>query len=150
MKTLAYNKISKADSKEAFRQLYSNAERLEFTEAYICLISADKARSIPQNRYYWGVVIKMLSELTGYEPEILHEYLCGKFIGEKSRSVFDELIMIRQKSSSLTASEFNEFIEKVRFWAFDKFGSQCDIPNPEGVPISVKLSIFFESDKNKK
>jgi len=147
MKTLSYKSINKTDCKEAFRQLYNEAERLEFTNGYIALFEADKARSLPQNRYYWGVVIKMLSDLTGYEPEILHEYLCSEFIGEKSRSVFDKLIMIRQKSSSLSASEFSEYIEKIRFWAFDKFGDKCDIPDPDGLPISVKLGIFFEQDK---
>ena len=147
MKTLAHIGVSKHDLKEAFRSLYNEAQWLDFEKGYIALFDADKARTIPQNRYYWGVVIKMLSDLTGYEPEILHEYLCGKFIGEKSRSVFDNLIMIRQKSSSLSASEFKEFIEKIRFWAFDKFGSQCDIPDPEGLPISVKLSMFFKTTK---
>jgi len=147
MKTLSYKSISKADSKEAFRQLYNDAQSLEFENGYIALLSADKKRTPPQNRYYWGVVIKMLSDLTGYEPEILHEYLCSEFIGEKSRSVFDKLIMIRQKSSSLSASEFNEYIEKIRFWAFDKFGEMCDIPDPDGLPTSVKLGIFFEQDR---
>jgi hypothetical protein len=147
MKTLIYKSITKADSKEAFRQLYNDTQSLEFENGYIALFEADKARSLPQNRYYWGVVIKMLSELTGYEPEILHEFLCGKFIGERSRSVFDKLIMIRQKSSSLSASEFSEYIEKIRFWAFDKFGDKCDIPDPDGLPASIKLGIFFEQDK---
>lgn len=147
MKTLAYKEIAKHDLKEAFRSLYNEAQGLDFEKGYIALFDADKARTIPQNRYYWGVVIKMLSDLTGYEAEILHEYLCRKFIGEKSKSIFDELIMIRQKSSSLSTSEFNEFVEKVRFWAFDKFGSQCDIPDPEGLPISIRLSMFFKTTK---
>ena len=150
MKTLFYQKIDKSNLNDAFRTLYNESESVEFENGYIALFSADRKRSIPQNSYYWGIVIKMLSELTGYEPSILHEYLCRKFIGERSRSVFDELIQIRESSSNLTTTEFNEFIEKVRIWAFEKFGDKCDIPDPEGLPISVQLGIFLQNDIKKK
>lgn len=146
MKTLRYKQITKANIKDAFRSLYNESESIEFENGYIALFSADRKRTIPQNAYYWGVVIKMLTDLTGYEPSILHEYLCRKFIGEKSRSVFDELIRIRGSSSDLTTSEFQEFIEKVRVWAFEKFGNECDIPDSEGLPISVQLGFFIEKD----
>lgn len=37
-------------------------------------------RSIQQSRYYWGVVVELIAEHTGYTPEEIHEVLKAKFI----------------------------------------------------------------------
>ena len=44
-------------------------------------------RSLPQNRYLWGVANKLISEATGYELEEVHEYLCGTYFGWKDKKV---------------------------------------------------------------
>lgn len=38
-----------------------------------------------QNRYLWAVPYKLLSEVTGYEAEELHEWACGSHWGWKDR-----------------------------------------------------------------
>ena len=38
-----------------------------------------------QNRYLWAVPYKLLSEVTGYEAEELHEWACGAMWGWKDR-----------------------------------------------------------------
>jgi hypothetical protein len=37
-------------------------------------------RTPPQNRYYFGVVVKMLAEYCGYELEEMHQALAMKFL----------------------------------------------------------------------
>jgi hypothetical protein len=50
-------------------------------------------RSIPQNKFYWGVVIDILSNHTGFEPEEVHEVLRAKFLKYKT-VVFEEEIEV--------------------------------------------------------
>ena len=38
------------------------------------------ARSLSQNRYYWGVIIEILSNHFGYDREEMHEALKFKFL----------------------------------------------------------------------
>ncbi len=45
-----------------------------------------RKRTLDQNKYYWGVVIKALSEHTGYTPGEMHEELLGIYVGWEDRS----------------------------------------------------------------
>jgi len=42
-----------------------------------------RSRSNQQNRYERGVACLLLSQAVGYEPEEVHEYLCGTYFGWK-------------------------------------------------------------------
>lgn len=44
-------------------------------------------RSDQQNRYWWAVVVKTLSESVGYESQEVHEHLCGSHFGWKDKRV---------------------------------------------------------------
>lgn len=44
-------------------------------------------RSDAQNRYWWAVPVKLLSDATGYEAEEVHEFLLGTHFGWKDRTV---------------------------------------------------------------
>jgi hypothetical protein len=48
-------------------------------------------RTLSQNRYYWGVVLKIISDDTGHEPEELHEFFKKKFIPAKDITVKGEV-----------------------------------------------------------
>lgn len=41
--------------------------------------TASRRRTSQANRYYWGVILAILSEDTGYEPDELHEYFKKRF-----------------------------------------------------------------------
>lgn len=45
-----------------------------------------RKRTLDQNKYYWGVVIKSLSEHTGYTPGEMHEELLGAYVGWETRT----------------------------------------------------------------
>ena len=80
-------------------------------------------RSSNQNRYFHGVVCKLISEDTGYEVEEVKEILRQKFL------LIDEGGFSRCRSTtSLDTAEMAEFTDKCRRWAATQLG--VDIPDP--------------------
>jgi hypothetical protein len=82
-------------------------------------------RSSQQNRYYFGVVVKMIAEFCGYEPDEMHETLAMKFL-----RIEDDPILgtpRRQRTPKTNTAEFTEYIEQCR-----RLGAQLGlyIPDP--------------------
>lgn len=45
------------------------------------------SRSDAQNRYWHGVIVKTLANEVGYEPDEVHEFMCGSWFGWKDKRV---------------------------------------------------------------
>ena len=82
-----------------------------------------KNRTDAQNRYYWGVVIDILSKHTGYEPEEMHDAIKIKFMPVERAG-----LIAGKSTARLTTIEFMELIERVQRWAAQDL--QCYIPDP--------------------
>lgn len=95
-----------------------------------------KNRSTQENRYYFGVVVKALSELTGFNPDEMHEILKHKFL-KKSVWITNiekgtvEEVVITQSTTELTTVEFENYLAKIRQWAGEELN--CPIPLPNEV-----------------
>jgi len=89
-----------------------------------------KGRSNSQNRYYWGVVVKMLSEYTGFTDEEIHEILKHHFLSV-NKTFNDMIFYIPQSTTSLTTAQMEDYLTKVRRWAAAELG--CSIPEPNEV-----------------
>lgn len=91
----------------------------------------DKNRSNDQNSYYHGVVIKLLSEHTGYDEDDMHEILKSLFLSDRERLMWDKRKKVtRVKSTStLTTVEFEQYLDKVRKWAAAELGVYIPLPN---------------------
>lgn len=88
-----------------------------------------KQRSDRQNRYYWGVMLAILSEHLGYEePEELHEALKLHFLRVEDP---EKPLPGLRSTASLSTREFEEYVEKVRMFASIEYG--CYIPEPNEV-----------------
>ena len=88
--------------------------------------SLNKQRSIQQNRYYWGVIIKILGEDFGYDDDEMHEALKWEFL----RIPGDNGKPDRVKSTrNLSTIEFENYCEKIRTWASIKFNIYIPQPN---------------------
>ncbi len=82
-----------------------------------------ETRSQKQNRYYWGVVCKLLHDHTGYTPEEIHQILAQKFLSyEKIGKTF---VM---STTKLKTGKFEDYMENCRRWAAMEL--QCDVPMP--------------------
>jgi len=76
------------------------------------------------------VVVKMLSEETGYSKGEMHEVLKGRFLGQETR-IGDETIFYTKDTSSLKTTEFEEYLSDIREWASVELN--CYIPEPNEI-----------------
>lgn len=88
-------------------------------------------RSLRQNAYYWGVVIPLIAEYTGYSENDIHDLLKTMFLKKYIVLNGKEKTIIRS-TSELTTAEFAEYLKKIVQWAWDKL--QIVIPEPEKYP----------------
>lgn len=89
-------------------------------------------RSHQQNKYYWGVPIKLIGEKLGYDDDETHEILKQKFLKIKVVRLGDgEEFIISKSTTDLKTVEFEDFLSKVRTWASVKL--ECMIPMPNEV-----------------
>jgi len=75
-----------------------------------------ETRSNPQNRYYWGVVIDVLSKELGYEPEEMHDILKYKFNKGDVR-VKDESFSLGLSTTKLDTQGFAMYLDNIIRWA---------------------------------
>lgn len=83
-----------------------------------------KQRSDNENRYYWGVVIKMISQSTGAWPEDVHNEMRRLFL-----RIGGDKIPILQSSAELFTGDFEEYLSMVRMWAAAELGLVIPLPN---------------------
>jgi hypothetical protein len=86
-----------------------------------------KPRSLDQNSYYWGVVLSLICEHTGYEPEELHEALKRKFLIKRT----DKGLEFVESTTNLTTTGMMEYIDKVIKFAATEL--DVVIPDSDGV-----------------
>lgn len=90
-------------------------------------------RSNEQNRYYWGVVIAILSEHFGYDPEEMHEEM--KLMFNPIPSKIDPSRTIGGSTTKMDTVEFfsdeQSYVERICRWAAEQH--EVFIPPPEGV-----------------
>lgn len=103
-------------------------KKLEGKEVWVSLSQKTKNRSNNQNAYYWGVVIQILVDWSGEdnvkdENNQIHYYLSSLFLTDNLGKI------PRIKSTtSLTTVEFEQYLEKVRQWAFSNFNVHIPLP----------------------
>lgn len=93
-------------------------------------------RSVQQNRYYWGVCLKLISESTGYTADELHHIFKHKYLidKERARELVDSLIenyLPPRSTTDLDTVEFNEYLEKIKNFASLELGIY--IPEPDEI-----------------
>jgi hypothetical protein len=101
-------------------------ERLEGKHIEITVRKQRSQRSLNQNSYYFGVVVKLLSTETGYEEEEIHDILKYQFL--KIGGSDGEFERVRS-TSALSTSDFEEYLEKIRRWSAGVLGIVIPLPN---------------------
>lgn len=111
-------------------------QRMRDGEVFVTVTRRTATRSLQQNRWYWGVIVELLSEHTGYRPEEIHDVLKAKFlpkrlaIADGNGAIKGEFV-IGGSTTRLNTLEFGEYCEAVRQWALEELG--VVIPDPEGL-----------------
>jgi hypothetical protein len=88
-------------------------------------------RSDRQNRYYWGVVIQILANFCGYEPEEMHESLKYQFLRDPANEKYG--LPKIGSTADLSTDEFNQYVNRVVRWAATNL--QVFIPDASQIEI---------------
>lgn len=97
-----------------------------------CVIRPEsKFRSDKELNYYWAVIVPIICETSGYDPnseiekDMVHEFIKKKFYPKIS--VFDESIPMRSKNMSTIQIE--AMYSSIREWASTFLGCYIPLPN---------------------
>lgn len=82
-------------------------------------------RSINQNRYYWGQVIRYYCEETGYTPYEGHVVLGNKFLPTVWPINEDGF----WSTAKLSTVEFEDYLQAIRDYCLDKLSLTIPEPN---------------------
>ena len=88
-----------------------------------------KERSKDQNAYYWAVIVKMISDETGYEKNEVHELLAAHFIGTKKIKIGGLEKEVYKSTAKLTTTDFMGYIEEIQRWSAEKLNLYIPDPN---------------------
>lgn len=96
-----------------------------------------KYRSVFQNSYYWAVVITLiasrLKELGhDVDKDLTHEFLKGRFLYTEMNTG-EETMRIPRKTSDLSTTEFEEYVEMVKQFAAETLEVFIPDPNDDDV-----------------
>jgi hypothetical protein len=102
------------------------------SEVLVSIERVRATRSQAQNRWYWGCIVKAISDTTGYDPLEVHELLKEKFLPKTlalpdKDGIANEFV-IGGSTTKLNKVEFGEYCETVRRWAAECLA--IDIPDP--------------------
>lgn len=108
----------------------SYLENLKDGRYFIDVKKKTFGRSNQQNRYYHGVIVKMISDETGYSSEEVHNLLLCNAFGFEEKKLGGMIIRTPLKrSSSLTTTEFEFLCRKSRELASIELSLYVPLPN---------------------
>ena len=85
-------------------------------------------RSSEQNSYYHGVVVKLLSDHTGYTSDEMHEALKWLFLKKPGEHGLPDTC---GSTAKLNTKQFEDYISQIKRWAAEEF--KIYIPEPNAV-----------------
>lgn len=119
--------FSKGEDKQRFFRILKS---LKETRYVIQLKQFRKNRSGNQNRYYWGVVLDILSKDTGFTKDEMHEVLKRKFNPVvKVLKATGESWVVAGSSAELDTADFETYLEQVRIFAITELDILIPLPN---------------------
>lgn len=103
-------------------------------EVLVTVMRAHATRSINQNRWYWGCVVKAVADHTGYTPKEVHEIYKALFLPrvvaiEGARGNVVAEFEVGGSTRQLNKLEFGEYCEQIREWAASEL--DVHIPDPD-------------------
>lgn len=104
--------------------------QLNDSDVEVIVRKPKKIRSGRQNRYYFGVVLKLISESTGEDIEDLHNHFSFKWLSTQGKS---GKLMSRKSTALLSTIEFTDYLDKIIRWG-EQF-LEITFPEPENVDL---------------
>lgn len=101
--------------------------KLEGFEVNIWVDKLEFTRTEQENKYYWGVVVKIMADEMGLIPAEAHELLKSLFL-KKGIEYKGKRWEYVGSTAKLTIKDFEEYVEKCRNWLMVQ-GINCPLPN---------------------
>jgi hypothetical protein len=100
----------------------------------VTIAAAHATRSLDQNRFYWGVVLRTIAEHTGHSVDELHEWAKAHFLPKHlaicdGNGVVQDELVVGGSTRRLDKVEFAAYVESIRLFAAEKL--ELTIPDPE-------------------
>jgi len=100
-------------------------------EVEIIIRPRKKSRTIKQNDYYWGVVIRMIADETGHSSEEIHELMKSMFLKD-ILIIKNEVYFTNKSTTLLNTKQFSkDYVDRIKLWALDKLN--INIPDPDEI-----------------
>lgn len=116
-------------TKHNLSSLIQKLKELDYSKMWKIEIKEGKHnRSVDQNKYLWHIY-RILGDYLGYEPEEIHELLTYRYLREE-KEIKNEKVIVITRTSTLNTKEFNDYIEQVKFFAY-QYG--CKLPDIKDV-----------------
>lgn len=90
-----------------------------------------KSRSLNENRYFHGVLLPLICDYTGDEPEAMKLYLKRKFGWMKTETVCGEVVEVPMSTAAMLTVDFEKFMSQIRMWGDTK---GIYLPEPNELP----------------
>ena len=112
-------------SPDKFKEYLSG---LEDKDIVLVVKKEEYNRTLAENRYYHGVIVKMVSKEMAIIPSAAHEFLKSLFlkIGVEIKGKRFEMV---GSTADLSIGEFEDYCEKIRNWAADELDLYIPLPN---------------------
>ena len=98
----------------------------------VIVTSDERKRNAEQNRFYWGVALRDISEqawIDGkqFDKDAWHEYFSRKFGVCEDLTLPDGEIITRRKSTTqMNVGEFSTYVNQVQAWAANHLGVEFE------------------------
>lgn len=92
-------------------------------EVVVTVTRKQHLRTMPQNRYYHGVVVEMVAGYIGESREETHALLKEKFLPRRKVELLDgQFLEMPPTTRLLSTEEFSAYIEQIKVWAASFLG----------------------------
>lgn len=77
-------------------------------------------RSLNQNQYYWGVVVRMIADETGHTSDEIHEMLKRMFLRDLIEIKGEVYETVKSTTGLDTYGFSKDYVDRIKIWAMDK------------------------------
>lgn len=128
--------------RDSLKRLYDKlkARPEQLLEVIIC--NHKPARTAPQRKYYFGVIVSLLSEHTGFTREEMNEELKFKFNKKSVQRPDGSWLVYGGSIESEKVGECERIFEEIRQWAFEYMN--LVIPLPEKISNEQLITLNLD------
>ena len=104
-------------------------QKLEGEEVQQTIEKKKKDRSNVQNGYYWGCVLEMTSEYTGFTDEECHQIFRKRFLKYEKLGKNGKRGIFFRSTTDLKTGEFEDYLAKIRQYMAKEYSLIIPLPN---------------------